>query len=379
MGGGKGGGGSAPAPDPNIGRAALKQAELGEEWLSFAREQFDIANVRQEGIDDLTKRVTEQQLSTQDRANQWSSDDRERWEQTFRPIEDKFLEDATGWDSKERQEQIASEARGDVLSSADMQRQQRERELASMGADPRSGRFQGQSRADALATGVTAAGAQNNARNMVRSQGMAMRADAANMGRGLPSQAASAASLGLGAGSSALGGAHGAHSSFLGNTSIMGQGFGSAMQGYGNQANILNTQHQSQLNAWSANQQAQAQGAAGLWGGLGMLGGALITSDENSKKNKTPVSGALDAINGMPVEAWDYKEGVADEGRHIGPYAQDFKRETGLGDGKTISVVDAIGLAIKGIQELDDKLDAVAQGKKRPKAAIDHNTQELLP
>ncbi|RUQ78323.1 tail fiber domain-containing protein, partial [Brucella abortus] len=50
---------SAPDPDPNIGKAALKQAETGEEWLAFAKDAFAISQERQKELDALTKRVTE--------------------------------------------------------------------------------------------------------------------------------------------------------------------------------------------------------------------------------------------------------------------------------------------------------------------------------
>lgn len=360
------GGSSSPKPDKNIGIAAREQAELGREWLKFAEEQFEVGNIRQGELDELTKRIGEQQLSTQDQANEWARADRERWETQFRPIEDRLIEDATGWDSDERQAQRAAEARGDVMTAAAGQRGQTQREMASMGLNPASGRFQGQNRASEMATGLAAAGAQNQARNQVRSEGMAFRADAANMGRGLPSQAAQGAALGLQAGNSALGGAMGAEGNFRANQGIMGQGFGGAMQGYANQANILNQQHQNQLQAWSANQQAAAQNTSGLFGAIGTGLGtwAGMASSKEFKENKRPVSGALEAIKGLPVEAWDYKEGIADGGSHIGPYAEDFQRQTGMGDGQTIPIIDAIGLALKGIQELDEKID----GRSRPQA-----------
>ena len=61
----------------------------------------------------------------------------------------------------------------------------------------------------------------------------------------------------------------------------------------------------------------------------------------------------------MPVDEWQYKRGVADGGkqRHVGPYAEDFKRETGKGDGKTIPVVDAIGTTMGAVKELSAKVD----------------------
>lgn len=449
---GKGGGSSAPSPDPQIGRAALKQAETGEAWLDFAREQFEVANERQGAIDDLTQRIGESQLETQNQANQWSRDDRARWETSFRPMEDMFLLDAMGGsylsddqvrgiigqrneslqanlnaqhqqrladiqllgsqkteltkvingtaspgfteeqarrlaasmlkteagvtqyydddgnrqvvlgekpttglfgfferirggessfdkeverlaqelmgeretstETKElvskyteadldamreaetaryeaqvqnlgtnedqifaareaernAQQNAAGAAKSDVMTNAAAMQGQQQRQMASMGLNPNSGRFRGIDRATNMNTALAAAGAQNQAREGIRSQNIALRADAANMGRGLPSQAAQASALGLQAGNSALGGSLNAQQSFLANTGIMGQGFGGAMQGYANQAGILNNQYQNQLQAWSANQQAAAAGTAGLFGAIGTGLGAYFGS-----------------------------------------------------------------------------------------------------
>ncbi|CAJ0860523.1 hypothetical protein AMST5_01310 [freshwater sediment metagenome] len=71
----------------------------------------------------------------------------------------------------------------------------------------------------------------------------------------------------------------------------------------------------------------------------------------------------------MPVEAWKYKEGEGDGGEHVGVMAQDFKRETGLGDGKSIHVVDALGVAMGAIQELAEKVESLkggADGDEKP-------------
>lgn len=379
----KKGGGSAPAPDPNIGKAALANAQLGQEWLEFAKEQFDVANVRQADLDELTKRIGEQQLATQDEANRWAREDRQRYEKVFRPIEDQFVERATTWDSPERQAQAAAEARADVLKSAEMQRMDTERQMSSMGVNPASGRFAGVQRAGELGTALLAAGAQNNARNQVRREGMAMLADAANMGRGLPSQAAGAAGLGLTAGNSALGGASNANAQFMNSTGIVGQGYHGAMSGYANQANILNQKYQSQLQSWAANQQAAAQGIGGLFGALGTGIGAyaaLALSSKDAKTKKKPVKGALQAIKGLPVEAWEYTKDAQnrpvpaevippDNKRHVGTYAEDFARETGIGDGRTLPLQDAIGITMKAVQELDDKVNDIAAGKRQREKA----------
>lgn len=368
----KKGGGSAPSPDPQIGKAALAQAETGQEWLDFAKEQFDIGNKRQEDTDALNKRVIEQQLGIADQQNDWAMADRDRYEKVFQPIEDEFIEQATNYDTPEKQAEAAAEARADVISSAQGAKAQNMRQMEAMGVNPNSGRFAGISRAGDLDTALAAAGAQNNARTQVRDKGLALKADVANLGRGLPAQSAQATSLGLGAGSSAAGINQQGNNNFFQNQQGMNQGFAGQMKGYAGQAGTLNNLYNSQLQAWSIQQQANAASSSGLFGGIGSLLGTGIGayaafSSKKVKEDKQPVEGALDAVESMPVEKWKYKDGVADGGEHVGPYAEDFQKATGLGDGKSIDLISAVGLGLKATQELSAKVDKLAAGKK-PKA-----------
>ena len=118
----------APAPDPNIGRAAVMQAETGEKWLSFSRDAFAQSNERQAELDALTRemshrqigmaednqrlarQVTEQQMGLADEQARYARDDRHRYETVFRPVEDQFVERARTYDSPERQAAAAAEA-----------------------------------------------------------------------------------------------------------------------------------------------------------------------------------------------------------------------------------------------------------------------------
>lgn len=355
---------SAPSPDPNIGLAALKQAETGEKWLQFSQDAFKVSTERQKELDALTKKVTEQQLGlATDQAN-WARSDRDRYEKTYKPIEDSFIKEASNYATEARQTEAAAEARADVQAAAAGQRAATERANTSMGVTPGSGRFAGvQATGDMVAT-LAEAGAANSARQSVRDKGLALKADVVNMGRGLPAQAAGGAGGSVAAGATALSGNQATNSQYLASTNIMGQGYQGAMQGYAGQAQTLNNQYGLQLDAWKAEQSLKAQNAAGIGQFLGSVVGALpFTSDETKKENKTeiPEGEALDAINNMPVEEWDYKQGVEDEGRHVGPYAQDFQRETGSGDGKSILPQDAIGLTMKAVQDLDSKVDRVIE------------------
>lgn len=277
FGGGKGGG-SAPSPDPQIGLAALKNAEIGEDWLDFAREQFEVGNVRQEDMDDLTRAVTDQQLYTAEQQQQWADEDRARYTDKFLPLQDEFIEEASNYGSPERQAAAAAEAKADVRSAVDQQRQISGRQMAAMGINPASGRSRAITSSEDINAALASAGAQNSARTMVRDKGLALKADAVNLGNGLPAQAANAAGVGLNAGNSATGNTNQAMTSWRANTGIMGQGFAGAQQGYANQGNILNNLYGTQVSAYNSQNQANSAASAGIGSAIGTIGGALLTS-----------------------------------------------------------------------------------------------------
>lgn len=266
--GGKGGGGGSAA-DPQIGQAALMQAQTGDNWLKFAQDQFNVGNTRQDVTDALSNQVVKQQIASQDQANAWAQEDRNvstamrdkytawgdedratgegvrdammssvksntanaqkyqnqldglsadvgataaqfqadgqkygqafdaratnqydfadeqqgRYKNTFQPIENKLASDAMGWDSDARMASEAAKAKADVLGNAQQQRESNQRSMASMGVDPRSGRYAGVERATDLNTALAAAGAQNTARDTIRSQAQDLRNNAAGIGQ----------------------------------------------------------------------------------------------------------------------------------------------------------------------------------------------------
>jgi hypothetical protein len=278
----------------------------------------------------------------------------------FQPLQDELISTASTWDSKERQDKMASEARADVINNAAAQAGQRGRAMASMGVSPASGRYAGVERSADTATALATAGAENNARNTIRKEAVALKGDAVNMGNGLPSSAASSLGLGVNAGSTAVGTTAAGNAGYTQSLGVLKDGYGTAMSGYGQQASILNGLYSNQLSAWQAKQQS----AGGMFNALGSVAGAAImASSKDYKMDKAPAKDVLGAVREMPVESWTYKPGIADEGRHIGPYAEDFQAATGKGDGKTIPIVDAIGISLGAIQELDRKLTRMERRK----------------
>lgn len=355
-----GGKSSAPKADPAIGQAALRQARLGEDYLAFAKTQFAAESARADEMSGLAKDVAADQLAASRKAQEWAAEDRTRFKTVFQPMQDELIATAKDWDSKERQDTVASAARADVLNAASGQAASRARTMASMGVSPTSGRYAGVERSADTATALAAAGAENGARATARKEAIALRGDAVNMGAGLASSAGASLGLGISAGSTAVGTTAAGNSGYAQANGIMQGGVATAMNGYSSQASILNNLYNSQLQGWQAKQQA----SNGFMSSVGsVVGAAAMFSSKDYKKDKTPVKGVLDAVKKMPVEEWTYKPGIADGGRHIGPYAEDFHAATGKGDGKVIPITDAIGITLGAIQELDAKVDKMAKGR----------------
>ena len=276
------GGGSAPAPDPGISAAAMANVELGKDWLTFAKDQFADGNVRQVETDALNTKVVNQQLATQDEANEWAREDRTRTKETFQPVEDAFVKTAQEFDTPEKQAAAAATAKADVMAGTATAQQASQRNMASMGVSPTSGRFAGVTRANDTNTALAAAGGQNAARTMIRDKGLALQADAINMGKGLASSTAAAYGIGTNAGNSAVANNASANSQFNQNGQVMAQGFGGAIGANNSAGSMLNNLYGNQLNAWSAQQQSNATSSAGLGSLVGTLGGSLLSGGAGS-------------------------------------------------------------------------------------------------
>jgi hypothetical protein len=89
-------------------------------------------------------------------------------------------------------------------------------------------------------------------------------------------------------------------------------------------------------------------------------------SDVNVKTDIKPTDSVLQAVSRIPIYNWRYKEGHEDNGatENIGPMAQDLHKTFGeevAPTGKKIDLVNANGIAMKAIQELNTKLGSLEQ------------------
>lgn len=303
-------GGGAPKPDKNIGIAAMKSAETGEAALRWMQEQAKITNL-------------------------WADEDRTRYKTVFEPLQDQFIAEAKDYASPERRMAAQDQAAADVAIAASQAGGQRRRQMGALGVNPASGRFINAEAKAGTDVALATAGARNLAGRTVDDTGRQLRAAAINMGSGMGVNPGT--SIGL--------------SNSAGNA-----GFGAAQQGYGQQGQLLNADFQNRMQAYQAKQNA----IGGIFGALGTVAGSIPWgSSEDIKTDKRPYTGALGAVRDMRVEEWTYKPGEGDGGRHVGPYAEEFAATTGMGDGKTIDPISAMGVAMGAIKELADKVDRI--------------------
>ena len=91
-------------------------------------------------------------------------------------------------------------------------------------------------------------------------------------------------------------------------------------------------------------------------GSLG-LGLAALMSSRDTKipaLESVPTEAIIEGMRILPVEIWRYIG--LDPARHIGPYAEDFRAMFGFGDGRTIPIIDALGILFVVVKHILERL-----------------------
>ena len=311
--------GSKGAPPPDYAplaqaskEAAEIQAGLGREQLAFAREQYDRSAPILEGI-------ANQQMAAQSEQMAQARDYYDYQRDTYRPLERGLVADAERFNTEAYQNQLASQAAADAGRAFGVSQQQNQRAMASMGANPSSGRFAGMQNATGLQQAAMRANAMTGARNQAQQMGYARKLDAAGLGRGLAGASAAAYGGASNAGSMAGQNAQSAGQNYMGNMAI-----GSGTIGAGQQmqisglSNILNNQTSAYVNT-----------SGSLLGDIGgALGGAAAAytafSDRKMKENIEEVG--VDQRTALPLYEFNYKEGFGDPNiRYVGVMADEVE------------------------------------------------------
>lgn len=262
---------SQPAP-PDYTALAQSSKEAAQIQAKTSADQLDWAKQQYADQAPQTKAYMDSMTSSMDAQTKNAQDAQDEYNKTYKPIEEQFASQASGYNSADRSAQASGAAQADVATAFAGQRQAALSSLEGYGIDPSQTRYG----ALDLGTRVSQAAAQATAGTQSRLQteamGMSLEGQAINTGRGYPSQvnqsyqgAAASGGAGISAGLNT--------SSTYGN--LMGtanQWSNSSNQAMGVGAGIAN----SQGNYGAAIAGSNAQIAAGNAAGIGSLAGAAI-------------------------------------------------------------------------------------------------------
>lgn len=290
----------APTPDPAMGEAARASAQLGQDAFNFYTRIYesDLRPAQQEQ-QALARRVTESFLSDSELARS-AAQQRLADDQANRPLRDRVMADAMGYDSAERINQQMGIAAANVnqqFSNALAQKARLESRYGRVG-----GSF-GDTNKALLAQAATASGLMTNAARETKDKAIALRAGAneAMSGR------ANTGGQFLGIAGNSLSGAMGAGSQVMGdmraNAATAGQGYGLGLQGYGQSANIYGQEFNGRMQGYNA----QMQALSGIAGAAGTYFGLQAKGSDRRMKTDIQAVGVLD--NGLTVYRYRYKAG----------------------------------------------------------------------
>lgn len=325
--------------------------ELAREYLGMSREQFawmqenarEELNLAREQADKLmqfqekafasdqeakefARQVGQTQIDAMKQQMGYAAADRKRWEETFLPMQDRYIAEANAYDTPERREAEAARAGVDIQRQAEAARANADQRLRSMGLDPSQMRSASLLDTQNTALAAQQAGAMNQARTNVEDRGRAMRADALNVGSGLPAQALAgyagatnsgqgaigagaagqAAQLGAISGGAGLAGtALGFRSNALNNVANLtgspmqwaqmgGNMMGQAGNSYGNAANTMSQGFNNQMASWQAGQQQSQQNFNNIMSVAGMAAGMMMA--EGGEVRRYAEGGGVGAI-----------------------------------------------------------------------------------
>ena len=332
--------------------------ELAREYLGMSREQFawmqenakeELALAREQATKlmeyqdkvfasdqeakDFARQVGQTQIDAMKQQMGYAAADRKRWEETFLPMQDRYIAEANAYDTPERREAEASRAGVDIQRQAEAARANADQRLRSMGLDPSQMRSATLLDTQNTALAAQQAAAMNNARQNVEDRGRAMRADALNVGSGLPAQAlagyAGATNSGQGAlqagqagqnaqlgaisgGAGLAGTALGFRSNALNNVAQltgspmqwaqMGGGMmGQAMSGYGNAANTMSQGFNNQMASWKAGQEQSQQSFNNVMSVAGLAAGMMMAEGGEVRRPRRYAEGGAIAREKFPL------------------------------------------------------------------------------
>ena len=320
------GGGPDIKNDPNVGRAALRQADIADRMQRFTERYYtETMSPLLEQMKSASEQAQAQQEQLFNLQFPQAEAQAEQYTRYGLPAQEAYYQMVQQYSEPEEYERQAQAAMADVINARQVQQANTGRMLAARGIDPTSGAAMNMQYNNDILSAASGAAAANRARDAARNMGMQLKAGAADFASGRP--ASNIAMFSQGAGNAS-------NSAFdvAGNAiGAANQGAAIPLQGYTGAGNMYGQQMQTYGNLAAAQAQANAQESAGFGNFLGsalgtglaayaVFGGTAAASDRRLKRNISRV-GSLP--NGLSVYEFEYIWGG---GKKIGVMADEVEQ-----------------------------------------------------
>lgn len=237
---------------------------LGQQQMQFAQQMYD----RQMPLYDNMASIN---MGLQSYNADMGKNMGDMFQQTYMPMMQEQANAARNFNTEAYREGLAQQAAADVARAFSNQRGASERNMASMGVNPNSGRFAGQQRANDIGLAAARAGAMTGTRRQAEAEGQQRMGAALSQGQGLGGMASQAFGTSMNAGSMA------------GNMlQVPGQNYMAGLQGAGNMMlqghNFAMQGLQGSLGGQMDAYNAKAAEDGAMWSGIGSLAGMAAGS-----------------------------------------------------------------------------------------------------
>lgn len=252
-----GGGGDSKAPeiDPRVAQNAHKMSDIGSDSYAWNLAEAKRLQPVFQNLAGQTGGITSDAIA---RAGMVGN----QYDSTFMPVNAQVAQDAMTYDSPEEMERAAGSAVTDTASAFNRARANQGAYFSRFGANPAN--FASQNWKMGIEQAKAEAGAANTAREGRRLGGIQLRTGAANLGRGILSDATSQNALGL-SGAGATGGIASQ------GMDVYNSGTQSALPWFTGANSAMLGINQQQQQAYNADQQRDAA----KWAGIGQLVGTV--------------------------------------------------------------------------------------------------------
>lgn len=268
-----------PPPDPSIGQAQAAEAALQQQEYNDYKNTFEPQQLAaQTTANNIAQQQETSSAALQSSEKATADNYNNMYQNTYEPLMQNMVTEANNYNSDGNFQQQAQLAIGDVNNTYGAQATSQANQMKSVGVDPTSGAYQGMWNANGINQAGAQAAAATRARTAAQQLGWNMQTQAAQMGQNLPGAAVANDAAAQNSGNSAVQTSNGTVSNAV-NVGSAGTAATSSAEQAQNQIGQLGAgSYSTQVNAWNAQQQANATSSAGIGSAIGgiAMGAAVV-------------------------------------------------------------------------------------------------------